>query len=92
MKVDGDLVIKGDRLFHDRYGWGTVTYVNGGVCHMRFGDSKREVIFTEGGMSNGYKVLWWDRPLQIIPRKGVSYDGLQELVNAAVNLLERRGS
>lgn len=86
MKIDGDIVVKGDRLFHDRYGWGTVTYVSGGVCHVKFADAKDQVIFTEGGFSNGYKVLWWGQPIQIVPRKGVSYDGIQEVVASIVKL------
>ena len=53
MRVDGDVVVKGDRLFHDRYGWGTVTYVNSGVCHVKFADAKDEVIFTDGGKFYG---------------------------------------
>lgn len=86
MKVDGDSVNIGDRLWHDRYGWGTVTHISTGVCHMRFADANNEVIFTEGGKSNGYKVLWWGPPIKIVPRKGVSYDGIQEVVSAIVKL------
>lgn len=87
MKVDGDVVINGDRLYHDRYGWGTVTYVNSGVCHMRFADANNEIIFTDGGMSNGYKVLWWDRPIQITPRKGINYDGVRDVMLSIVKLV-----
>lgn len=87
MRIDGDIVVKGDRLFHDRYGWGNVTYVNGGVCHVRFADASDDVIFTDGGISNGYKVLWWGPPIQVVPRKGASYDGLKEVIDSIVKLV-----
>lgn len=89
MRIDGDIVAKGDRVFHDRYGWGTVTFVSGGVCHVKFADARDQVIFTDGGLSNGYKVLWWDKPIQVVPRKGVNYDGLKEVLESIVKLITR---
>lgn len=87
MLIDGDRVEKGDRVWHDRYGWGLVTYVSGGTCYVSFSDSDNEVIFTEGGMSNDRKVLWWAEPVRVVPRKGKDYSGIRKIVEVLVNVL-----
>lgn len=88
MQMDGSAVVKGDRVWHDRYGWGTVKNVVGGTCDVVFDTSSQAVTFAEGGTKAGYKVLWWQEPMLFVPQKNVDYSGLKEMVAA---LMEFKG-
>ncbi|MBF0785763.1 hypothetical protein E4T80_09860 [Muribacter muris] len=81
MKIDLDEVKQGDQVWHDRYGYGTVIRVQKGVCDVQFGESQRPQTFTEGGMHNGYKVLWWQPPMIFTPRKRVDYRHFLHIVD-----------
>lgn len=80
MKIDLDIVKQGDQVWHDRYGWGTVTRVQSGTCDVKFPESERVQTFTDGGFSGKFKVLWWQPPLLFTPRKGVDYSALLQIV------------
>ncbi len=82
MRIDDDVVLQHDRVWHDRYGWGTVVEVQNGVCDVRFDGSQTLITFTDGGRYGGVKVLWWQQPILFTPRKGVDYSGLPEMVLA----------
>lgn len=85
MKLDGAEVLKNDRVWHDRYGLGTVVSVVGGTCDVRFDASPQLVTFAEGGVKNGVKVLWWQEPMLFVPEKGRDYSGLREVVAALLS-------
>lgn len=87
MKIDEDKVVMGDRVWHDRYGWGTVVRTQKGVCDVRFNQSDKALTFTDGGMSNGYKVLYWSPPMLFAPRKGVDYSKFIAVVQSLLHLL-----
>lgn len=82
MFLDDAPVLVGDRVWHDRYGWGTVQFVDTGLCDVIFDGSNNPVSFTQGGMSSNFKVLWWQEPILFTPKKGVDYSGLREMVRA----------
>lgn len=85
MKIDGDPVVQGDEVFHDRYGWGNVVRVRKGVCDVKFHSSQTVLTFTDGGYFNGIKVLWWQPPLLFTPRKGIDYTGLTAMISQLLN-------
>lgn len=87
MKIEDDEVKLGDRVWHDRYGWGVVARVQQGTCDVRFNQSDRLLTFTEGGMSNGYKVLYWRDPIVFAPRKGVDYGRFLAVVQSLLYLV-----
>lgn len=81
MKIDKDDVKQGDVVWHDRYGYGTVTRVQNGTCDVKFNGSERILTFTEGGYSGDYKVLWWQPPIAFHPRKRVDYTYFLQIVD-----------
>lgn len=80
MKIDNDDVVLNDKVWHDRYGWGSVIKVTSSTIEVKFNESISKVVFTEGGYSNGYKVLWWSPPMLYTPRKGIDYSALLPVV------------
>lgn len=88
MKIDNEIVNLYDRVWHDRYGWGTVIDLQAGVCDVKFDGSQTAITFTDGGRHGGLKVLWWQSPILFTPKKGVDYSGLPEMINA---LLQFKG-
>lgn len=82
MKIDNEAVALGDKVWHDRYGYGVVHRVNKGTADVRFYESERLLTFTDGGMQNGVKVLWWQEPIILTPKKGVDYTRLKALAQS----------
>lgn len=80
MKIDNDSVHLGDQVWHDRYGWGTVVKLNKGTADVKFYEAERLLTFTDGGKQNGIKVLWWQEPILLTPKKGVDYSRLKPMV------------
>lgn len=85
MKIDDDVVLVGERVWHTRYGYGTVVAVHGGTCDVRFDGAHDVVTFTDGGLKNGLRVLYWQEPIVIALRKGVDYSGLPEMIHHLLN-------
>lgn len=81
MKIDFDEVSQGDQVWHDRYGYGIIQRVSKYTCDVKFNESTKVLTFTEGGYSGGLKVLWWQKPIAFIPRKGHDYSKFHELVS-----------
>lgn len=80
MKIDNETVVQNDTVWHDRYGNGTVVRVTSGTADVQFYGAERVLTFTDGGMQNGVKVLWWQEPIVLTPRKNVDYTRLKTLV------------
>lgn len=87
MKIEQDSVVIGDQVWHDRYGYGQVIRVQKGTCDVQFNQSERPLTFTDGGMSNGYKVLYWSPPMLFSPRKGVDYRKFIAVVQSMLHLM-----
>lgn len=84
MYLDGDKVKLGDQVWHDRYKWGHVIRINDGVCDVLFNEADRALTFVNDGYSGEHKVLYWQPPILFIPKKGVDYSGLPEIVDALI--------
>lgn len=87
MKIDSDKVEQGDQVWHDRFGYGIVQRVRAETCEVKFNESTKLLTFTDGGYSGGFKVLWWQRPIAFVPRKGQDYRKFRDLVSVLLDNL-----
>ncbi len=84
MLLDGDVVKKGDKVFHITLGTGTVETVEKGTARVRMGNGGGIKNMAEGGYSRGEKVFFWGKPLIFSPKKNEEKTKKKEQVIEAI--------
>lgn len=91
--LDGDYAQEGDRIWHVEWGYGTVVSSFRDEVHVRFAGGQ-QVSFGPGGERLGRRVIYWHKPMMVMPRRNDRADQLANIasiINSISALMRNKG-